>query len=318
MNQGVCVHSMWWWDDAMSDKELDAAHGMKAMVARLDVGWENLQPTPTAGAWNWTYIARLDHFMDGARQRGMKVMLTFGWPPGWASYNGNGSQYRPADVAFKSYATAAAFLADRYEPTLHSLELWNEPNFSPASDGPWRGGTAADYVRLVKAAYGPVKGAAPSVRVAVGALSFSDFDYLKQMYAAGLKGSFDMLTVHPYCENRSPDDRRRPGEEKWAFLPGLKKVREVMAANGDGGKPLAASEYGWTTGSEAPSNYRVSVTDQVAYTLRARTLMAQMGLEAAILYQLRVVDGNVEGMDGGWAAMGATFVPRSLYKALAA
>ena len=75
---------------------------------------------------------------------------------------------------------------------IHYWEVWNEP-----PNGTGRDQTAADYARIVMAAYDAAKAADPTCRIGIAAKSVH-VNYLDQAIAAGAKGHFDYVTLHPY------------------------------------------------------------------------------------------------------------------------
>jgi len=64
--------------------------------------------------------------------------------------------------------------------------------------------TSTGYTMLLAAAYPAVKVADPTAIVVLGGLSKNDYDYLAQLYAAGARGYFDTVAVHPYTGSVDP------------------------------------------------------------------------------------------------------------------
>src|SRR6202011_1712631 len=83
-----------------------------------------------------------------------------------------------------------------------------------------------------------------------------DLDYLKWMYAAGLKGKFDSLGEHA---NKQPPDVAGPlGSLKDFPHPSFscrrgEQLRQVMVDNGDAAKQVWLVEWGWTADSVHPA-----------------------------------------------------------------
>ena len=92
------------------------------------------------------------------------------------------------------------------------------------------------------------------------------------MYSLGAGDVMDVVAGKPYGFSTSPLDRRV--DEQTLNYSRIIGLREVMAKNGDGRKPLWASNYGWNA---LPSNWQgdpsiwgaVSETEQTKYTLQA-------------------------------------------------
>ncbi len=86
------------------------------------------------------------------------------------------------------------------------------------------------YAALLRAAYPAIKQAAPGITVLGGSLVGSNGAFLKVLYAAGIKGYYDGLSVHYYN----------------LTLGSLRSIHETQVANGDT-KPLWLDEFGWTS-----------------------------------------------------------------------
>lgn len=154
---------------------------------------------------------------------------------------------------------------------------WDEQNLWYKSGGKGRI-SAADYVKFLQVAYKAIKSVNKDMLVISGALTpagnvndpadnklalaVDDVDYLKQMYANGVKGYFDALGAHPSGYNcpALADWRTVTPEEagadpdsglfthrhhSWCFLGTMEAYREVMLANNDGDKAIVITEFGW-------------------------------------------------------------------------
>jgi hypothetical protein len=226
---------------AAIDQQLDRAKALGVKAVRGEVDWDALEPV-AAGQRDPAYVAFVDHFVDGARARGLKVVMLVLGTPCWASsapadvlarcgedgFRGDeATLYPPVDPA--GYGTAVGYLAGRYASSLAAIELWNEPDH--ASEDYFKGpDKPRHYVELVRAAYPKAKAAAPRVPVLAGALVGADGRFLKALYAEGMKGHYDGLAVHYYD----------------LVLASLRSIRAVQRAAGDT-KPLWLTEFGWTS-----------------------------------------------------------------------
>ena len=113
-------------------------------------------------------------------------------------------------------------------------EIWNEPD-----GGFWKPDpNAAQFVPLLKIAYEELKAADPENVVMVGGLCGWNVGYLRDMYAAGAKGYFDAIAVHPYGwgVDRSAFQRKR-----------MEEFKTVLADHGDGACALWITECGGAT-----------------------------------------------------------------------
>ena len=128
-----------------------------------------------------------------------------------------------------------------------AYEVWNEEDetqFWGATPNP------AQYAAILKAAYPAIKSADPQAKVLLGPLTGNNYDFLSALYANGAQGSFDAASVHTdtACLVDQPDSfyREEGNVARFTFL-GFRSVHDVMAAHGDGDKPIWMTELGWTT-----------------------------------------------------------------------
>lgn len=325
--QGVQLHSLWGGvSNADMDRELDMTRDAGANVVRVDVGWSSLE-TAGKGQWSQWYVDKLDRFMDGADARGIKVIATLWGTPCWAStapetkkqgcagtwWDRQVTMYPPTSNSH--FADAASFVTKRYGTKLAALEVWNEPNlpedrFWIAPDEP------AAYAALVKAAYPAVKAANPAVDVLAGSLAGSDRPFLEALYANGIKGYYDGISIHPYNEWRSPADRWQPEWKKYTFLPGTEWVREGQLAAGDS-KPLWLTEFGWTSCSGG--GWCVSAEKQAEYTHQAFDILETKDyVKAAVAYNLREKGSDPASFEDNFGLVNADFSPKPAYAAMRA
>jgi Glycosyl hydrolase family 79 C-terminal beta domain len=172
-----------------ADQAVAAWRKLGVDVARIQVSWTRVAPTPRAATpppgfqaanpddpgYDW-------HVIDAAVQRlqgaGIKPMLMLdGPPPLWASGNparGN-PRYRPSAPAFANFAAAAA---QRYGAVVDDYILWNEPNLplwiQPQAQCGKHNCTPVSpsvYRAMVRAAYPAIHSIDPVARVLIGALA---------------------------------------------------------------------------------------------------------------------------------------------------
>jgi polysaccharide biosynthesis protein PslG len=324
--EGVMLHSLWWDSSAADmDRELDLARDAGASAVRVDVQWSSLE-TGGKGARSGWYLDKLDRFMAGAERRGMKVIAMLWSTPCWAStapetlrqgcagawWERGVDSYPPRNAS--DYADVAAFVAGRYGSTLAALEVWNEPNLSEGTF--WKApNKPAAYAALLRAAYPAVKAADPDVAVLAGALAFADRPFLEALYAEGIQGSYDGISLHPYNEWRHPGDRWREEWRKYAFVPGLEWIRAAQERVGDR-TPLWITEFGWTACRDG--GWCVSEAQQAEYIRAAFHILGGLDfVEAAIVYNLRD-KGTDGGKESNWGVVRRDFSPKPSYAALAA
>ena len=209
------------------------------------------------GQFSW---AATDAFVHAANARGLRVLALADYTPAWAR-SGATDKYPPTDL--RDFATFVRTAAQRYAPMgVHAWEIWNEPNnamFWAPNANP------AAYTTLLKLAYTAIKSADPSATVVTGGLSpasdngrdVSPFTFLEQIYALGGGSSFDAVGYHPYSYPYAP-----MYAASWNTFYRTPDVHALMAAHGDGAKPVWGTEVGFPTGTATKA---VSESTQAAY-----------------------------------------------------
>jgi hypothetical protein len=279
---GVNTHVLDTFSDGYSQLRLlwvaELLQNVRAGVpkdVRIDLRWNQLEPFKQ-GQYSSTYVSEIDQVVSWANGYGLKPLFTVLGTPCWASSappsvkNGctdpsAGDAYPPSKPSY--YAQAMKWLAQRYGTNVAGWELWNEPNqpfFWSTSD------PAGAYVSLVKATYPAIKSVS-TVPVVAGALSLSDTTFTSELYADGIKGKFDIFSIHPYSFQCSPLDVTGPCVSYFgpqaSFIAGVPAVRNVMLKSGDT-SPLWLTEFGWTTSTTSGG---VSPSTQATYVDQAYT-----------------------------------------------
>jgi hypothetical protein len=222
-----------------ADREIQLADEIHAKAVRLEVPWSAFEPLAAARI-EPRPLSYLDRLVSDASSDGIRVLMLVDDTPCWASS-------APARLARKcvtarssaanawpprkpsDYAAFVSFLAARYGPHLAAIEVWNEPDqanedYFAGPEKPQR------YAAILRAAYTAIKQASPQVPVLGGSIVGSNGLFLRALYAAGIKGYYDGLSVHFYH----------------LTLASLRSIREVQLANGDS-KALWLDEFGWSS-----------------------------------------------------------------------
>jgi len=224
---------------AEADHAVAQAKALHAKLIRTDVQWALFQPSGP-GSTDPQVLAFTDRLVSDATAAGIHVVMTVEGSPCWASSAPAStlSECSPAALSAanawppsdpSTYAAFAAFLVQRYGTQLAALEVWNEPDQSNEHyfAGPHK---AVRYAAVLRAAYTAIKAANPNVPVLGGSLVGSNGAFLRTLYAAGIKGYYDGLSVHFYT----------------LTLASLRAIHETQLANGDD-TPLWLAEFGWTS-----------------------------------------------------------------------
>jgi hypothetical protein len=136
-------------------------------------------------------------------------------------------------------------------------QIWNEPNLKVY----WQPkASPEEYAQMMRVVYPMMKKADPKAEVVSAGLPDSRFSnpdvwtWLDRFYAAGGAKGIDAVAFHAYAHDaRGVFDK-------------LRRVREVMAANGDRRAGLWVTEVGWAT--KGPKS---------VYTLRENQVVTEIG-----------------------------------------
>ena len=228
---GMSGHLMWGSvGTAIAQLDMLAQDGLG--VVRFDASWRNMEPS--RGTYQW--LDKLDAIVAAAEQRSLRIVIVVDETPAWAN-GGESAWVPPEDPA--DYARFVGMLAGRYAGRVTGWEIWNEPDLSlfwqPQPD-------AAAYARLLVAASRSIRSADPSATVVGGSIAFNNTDYARALYDHGVKGSFDVLSVHPYTLTRAPDDT---SDRFHSLTATLDDFHALLRAKGDDDLPIWITELGW-------------------------------------------------------------------------
>jgi hypothetical protein len=236
------------------------------------------------GLYDWTDA---DRVVLSANQAGLRLIVRVEYTPSWARWDHNTAG--PPDK-FEDYGNFLNAMASRYKkgsPYGHidAIEVWNEPNlaYEWGNNPP----NPAEYTRLLSIANNGIKMADPSIIVITAGLSptgtnnadaMPDDVFLQKMYEAGARGCFDVLGAHAPGYKAppevSPDEAAANpaygGHRVFTFRR-IEDLRSVMVRNGDAGRQIWLTEFGWTSDPVHPaySWHAVSEQQKADYLVRA-------------------------------------------------
>lgn len=285
--------------DPSADKGflVGAIQGMQFNWMKFQLPWKDLEGQPGQVDWGGT-----DSLVDAMHNNGINVLASIVKAPNWARAGNSDLSVEgpPADPG--TYANFVRGFAARYCGRVQAVEVWNEQNLHRE----W-GNEPIDparYVRLLAAAYGAIKSACPSMIVVSGALTptgakpplgMDDIQYLQAMYRAGLRRYSDAVGAHPSGYNcpadadwrtvtdgsavfRGPYDNRH---HSWCFRGTMEGYRNVMVANGDSGKRIWPTEFGWAVSGNPFPGYEYALDntagEQAEWAVRAYQLGRSWG-----------------------------------------
>ncbi len=324
---GAATHPLWASSSVADfDRELDLLRDAGASTVRIGLGWSSLEEKAKGSRSQW-YVDRADTFFAHARARGLRVIVTFWETPCWASsapaevkqdcagpwWERGVDRYPPVDPA--DFADAAAWVAARWGGDMAALEVWNEPNLSSffKSSAP-----AADYAALLRAAYPRIKRVAPGLPVLGPSMLGSDAPFLDALYSAGIRGSYDGISIHPYNVGADPRDATPSGGRKYSFLLGVPWVRETMVAHGDGDKKLWFTELGWSScGPGGTHAWCVTPEAQARYVADAFRVIRDCWdfVDSVSIYNLRNTGTDPNDRESQMGLLLDDFTPKASFSA---
>ena len=254
------------------------------------IDWQEVEVEP--GNYDFS---QLDNIVNEASAAGLKIMLSFFHAP--AFYRSETSGLMPADPS--TFGAFMQAVAGRYAGQVQAYELWNEENLDREA------GTGnvdpSTYLPLLEAGYTGVKSADPNALVLLGApsptssnvpgVAIDDVSYLQQLYAINggeAAGFFDVVSAHPSGFSNPPDctpatpqcslsGAWNTDDSFFAFTR-VSQYRDVMVQNGDAGKQIWFTEFGYCSNPTPPPGYeycRYITEDQQAIFLQQAYAMAR-------------------------------------------
>ncbi|MDQ1247986.1 MAG: polysaccharide biosynthesis protein PslG [Actinomycetota bacterium] len=266
---GVQFHGTWGdYTDAQRAVVLDALKANGAQTVRIDVSWRMLEPVKSGTFDTWG-LAQVDNAINMAAERGLSPMVTLWMAPKWA--NGSTDELVPvtSKTGLNGLTSVTKRLAIRYKATVQAWEFWNEPN----DNNFMRGANPKVYAGMLKAAYSGFKAGSPSAKVVFGGTSYVDDVWVRKALAAGAKGKYDIMGVHPY-QGVADEAPELPDNGTMWRMNHLPALIAAMKAYGDGGKQIWFTEFGWRVAQTAPdtANWQRGVSPATQADYLARTI----------------------------------------------
>ncbi len=300
-------------DLAKRRRSLQLLHDAGVGWIRQQLPWEQVEYAGKGifddvkfGGSNWD---RFDSIVDDARALGIQVIFRIDTTPRWALPPGASDGMTPP-VSDADYWDFVQAVADRYRGRVRAYQIWNEPNL----DIEWgrRPPDPVGYARLLAGAAQRIRAADPNALVLMASLAptltedqhaQNDLRYLQALYDAGVKGSFDVLGVQAYGLRGGPDDPRIDESDVTFSRPRL--VRDVMVRNGDGDRPMWATEVGWNVNPpdfEEQRFGRVTPMLQARYTVRAFERVREQWpwMQALCVWFFKRADDAERNQDWSW------------------
>ncbi len=229
---------------------------------KVQIPWKTFEGSPGQRGF-------ADDIINELSGAGINVLASIVKAPDWARPGNTDRSVEGPPADPQTYADYVGAFAAHNKGKVKAIEVWNEQNlWYEWGHEPLNAGR---YVDLLCRAYRAIKAADPGMSVIAGAptptgvndgsTAIDDVAYLQQMYAAGAKNCLDGVGAHPSGYNNPPDAKfgyNNPAEPSFKNHPSfffrdtMERYRGVMVANGDAGKRVWPTEFGWaSTGSSA-------------------------------------------------------------------
>ncbi len=245
--------------------------------------WADINSAP--GVYDFQ---QLDAFIKINQERDVDVIYTFGRTPLWASSQpgvrgpyGPGQCAPPTDLQnWDDYVTA---IASHAGVRITYWELWNEPQ-----DPEYYCGDTRTLVTMAQHAYRIIKSINPAAQIITPAASAAGGPGWLDSYLSEGGGNYaDIMSFHGYCNS-----------EAESINSVVSQYRSVIAAHGQGSKPLWDTEADW---AGDPDDVLEGSANRAAFMAKYYLLQWSDGVSRFVWY---AYDGGTWG--GLWnAATGA-------------
>jgi hypothetical protein len=244
-----------------------------ATWVRFRISWAAVESSQ--GKYYWPVA---DKFFAASACAGLAALPSFMDSPTWANGTGttlappNSSHYQAWQAFIRavvarygvggSYWRGGRYCADGVTPVPAApatvWQVWNEPNVSFFWGG--RSPSAREYAQLLAVADEAINTSSnPSARIVMGGLANDAAGFLKALYAAmpQLNSHFEVFDIHPYVVIP---------ENAVTKVAGFRAVANLYGASG---KPIWASEVGWSSCLETGWDYPQRCADNNLATTEA-------------------------------------------------
>jgi hypothetical protein len=279
--KGLETEITWGVDSATQSQDAAGMRDLGVSWTRLTLNWHDAEPSK--GSYSSSYLSAFDNALNLTRSSGVTPIVDVYGSPQWASSTTNPDAPPQNNADFANFVHA---MAARYAGRVAGWEIWNEENlgrFWGQSPNP------GVYADMLKQSYSAVKSADSGAKVIFGGMSESDWPFLQKAYDAmpDLNNYFDVMAIHPYAPQSSPDLVTFTGDGHIApdSFAGYREVRRVMLEHG-ADRPLYFTEMGWSTTSQ--QGMGVSQQQQADYTALAwKCMQMDSYVQVGFLYELR-------------------------------
>ena len=253
---------------------------------------------------------RFDAYVRQAARKGVNVLLILDYAN---RFYDDGDRPRSPE-AIEGFCNYAEFVARHFGKDVRLYEIWNEWDIGIGLPEPYRkGGSAADYVKLLKAVYPKMKTADPGVTIMAGGCTSGGVKrgWLEETVKLGALESCDAVSIHSY--NYSDKFPQRGPEACSVWMTG---VQEMLRRYNEGKDvPFYVTEMGWPTHvTKHGTDPQLSASYLVRLYLLARTSPSFKGLW---WYDFQDDGWNPEYNENNFGLVRPDLTPKPAYHAMA-
>lgn len=297
---GVNIH---FTRDHARDLDLIAAAG--ARLVRMDLHWEETERA--RGVYNWS---NYDALLTDLDRRGLRALLILDYSnrlyesPATAPDREAGkaktetaTPQRPESVA--AFARWAAAAARHYQGRKVIWEIWNEPNITVWPPQP----EAKPYAALALATAKAIRAADPTATIIGPAASEVPWNFLEELFQAGLLAELDGISVHPY--------RPGPPESVGDDYVKLRALIERHLGPTQAAPAVISGEWGY-------SSYRrgVSLDQQAEFAVRQQLVNLYHRVPLSIWYDWKNDGPSAEEREHNFGTVYPDLSAKPAYTAL--
>jgi polysaccharide biosynthesis protein PslG len=227
-----------------------------AKTVRWTMKWQRIEPK--AGTWNWSAA---DRVVGDLAAQGIRILPVMWGTPRWVASSAitppiNTTAQRNAwsgflRAAIRRYGPGGNYWSGAYRTQhpgktalpINVWQIWNEANLASAMNPP----KPSTYAQLLTLSHTVIHQTDSTAKVMFAGLlshppnGLTAWTFLRDVYQQpGAKYAFDIMASNAYSATVT------------GMLDDLSRIRQTMAANGQGPKPLWISEVGW--GSAPPDS----------------------------------------------------------------
>ncbi len=232
---GTCTHFS--QGKGILDRNLDRIKQAGIASIRDEVGWGAVEREKGRLAMP----EQFDTYVRRTAASGVNVLLILDY--GNRFYDDGDRPRSPEGI--EGFCRYAEFVVRHFGKQVRLYEIWNEWDISIGMPQKYRkGGSAEDYVKLLKAVYPRIKAADPDVLVMAGACTSGGVKkgWLEGIVKLGALDFCDAISIHSY--NYSDKFPQRGPEACSAWMTG---VQEMLRKYKGSNVPFYVTEMGWPT-----------------------------------------------------------------------